>query len=451
MKKKINLIALLIAIVVFCVLLSFPIFINKQAQQAFALLIMVAILWITEAIPLPLTSLLIPVMAIFMQLASSREAFREFSHPIIFLFMGGFVLAGALSRHALDKMLAQKLIRLARGNFYRSSILLMLATSLIASWVSNTSSTAMMIPLGLGMLVLVKKNTVSPESKFLMLGIAYSANIGGVITMISTPPNAIGAAILGISFSNWLKYSISVFLITFPVMITVLTLYFKPDKKMSIGIIAIEKNKDAPIKTLAAIFLFSILLWMMDGILSPLLHITDSFNSLVAILAIFLIFISGILTWNEILKSIQWEILILFGGGLTLGMLIDKSGLGELLVGQVANLITSVPMLIFLWIIVIFSIILTEFMSNTASAAMMLPLLFTLANQLHINPMILVLPATFAASYGFMLPVGTPPNAMVFSSGFVPQKDMLKAGLILNILFSIILTSFFYLIFTGER
>ena len=448
MKKSVNLPVLFIAIIVFCVLLYFPIFNNHKAQQAFALLIMVAILWITEAIPLPLTSLLIPVVAIFMQLVSSGEAFRQFAHPIIFLFMGGFVLAGALSRHSVDKMLAQKLIRLARGNFYRSSILLMLATSLMACWVSNTSSTAMMLPLGLGMLVLVKRNTVSAESKFLMLGIAYSANIGGIITMVSTPPNAIGAAILGISFSNWLKYSLPIFLITFPVMITVLTLYFKPDKKMSIGMMVIEKNINAPTKTLAAIFLFTIFLWIMDGILSPLLNITDGFNSLVAILAIFLLFITEVLTWEEIIKSIQWNILLLFGGGLTLGMLIDESGLGALLVGNVAGLISVVPMIVFLWLVVIVSIVLTEFMSNTASAAMMLPLLFTLANQLNINPMILVLPATIAASYGFMMPVGTPPNAMVFSTGFVPQREMIKAGLILNVLFSIILTSFFYLIFS---
>ena len=240
-KKKINLTALFIALVAFSALLFFPIFNNHQAQQAFALLILVAILWITEAIPLPLTSLLIPVIAIFLQLTSPRNGFMEFANPIIFLFMGGFVLAGALARHSLDKRLAHKLIKLARGNFYQSAILLMFATSLTACWVGNTSSTAMMIPLALGMLVLAKKDNVSAESKFLMLGIAYSANIGGVITMISTPPNAIGAGILGISFLQWMKYSVPLFLITFPVMVTVLTLYFKPDKKKSISVLIIEK------------------------------------------------------------------------------------------------------------------------------------------------------------------------------------------------------------------
>lgn len=308
LKKKINLTGLFIAIAVFSVLLYLPIFESQKAQKAFALLIMVAILWITESIPLPLTSLLIPVAAVFLQLLSAKDAFVEFADPILFLFMGGFVLAGALSHHSLDKRLAQKLIKFADGNFYRSAIFLMLSTALIASFVSNTSATAMMIPLGVGMLVLVNKNKVSSESKFLMLGIAYSANIGGIITIISSPPNAIGAAILNISFLNWIKFSIPIFLIIFPVMIAVLTLYFKPDRKMSIGEMIFEKNTRAPLKTLLAIFLITVVLWMMDGILSPLLHIENSFNSLVAIFAIFLIYITKVLTWKGILKSINWEI-----------------------------------------------------------------------------------------------------------------------------------------------
>lgn len=247
LKKKINLTGLFIAIAVFSVLLFLPVFESQKVQRAFALLIMIAILWITESIPLPLTSLLIPVFAIFLQLVPPADAFTEFANPILFLFMGGFVLAGALSHHSLDKMLAQKLIKLAGGNFYRSAIFLMLATAITAFFVSNTSSTAMMIPLGLGMLVLVNKNTVSPESKFLMLGIAYSANIGGIVTIISSPPNAIGAEILNIDFLTWIKYSIPIFIITFPVMVTVLTLYFKPDRKMSIGVMIFRKrNWSAP-------------------------------------------------------------------------------------------------------------------------------------------------------------------------------------------------------------
>lgn len=446
MKKKINFLALFLAVTTFVAIMYFPTFENQDAQKTLALLIKVAILWVSEAIPLALTGLLIPMAAILLQLVPPKEGFMEFSNPIIFLFMGGFVLAGALSKHALDKMLALKLIKLARGNFYRSAVLLMLATSLVACWVSNTSTVVMMIPLALGILTLLKKEIVTNEAKFLMLGIAYAANIGGILTIISSPPNAIGAEILEISFLDWIKYSLPIFLISFPIMVIVLTLYFKPSKKMRIGRMSFERKQDAPIKTLIAIFTLIIGLWMLDGVIAPLLNIGSGFNAVVAVLGIFLIYITEILSWKEILKSINFDVLFLFGGGLTLGMLLVESGLGELLVGSVSGLIETVPLFLFLWILVAFSIVLTEFMSNTANAAMMLPLLYAFAIQLNINPVILVLPATFAASYGFMLPAGTPPNALVFSTGLVPQKDMLKAGLMLNLIFSLVLTTFFYFI-----
>ena len=216
---------------------------------------------------------------------------------------------------------------------------------------------------------------------------------------------------------------------------------------MSIGTMVFEEKNAAPMKTLLAIFLLTVVLWMMDGILSLLLNIDNSFNALVAIFAIFLIFVTQVLSWQDILKSINGEILLLFGGGLTLGLVIEESGLGMLLISKVSSLITVVPMYVFLLMIVVFSIILTEFMSNTASAAMILPLLFSLATQMQINPVILLLPATIAASFGFMMPAGTPPNAMVFSSGYVPQKDMIKAGLFVNILVSIIVTTYFFFSF----
>lgn len=445
--KKIKFPSLAVAIILFFIVLNFPFFENQQAQKALALLVMVAVLWMTEAIPLAMTGLMIPVFASVLHLVPPSKAFSQFAHPIIFLFMGGFVIAGALTRYGLDLLMAQKLIVLARGNFYKSAILLMLATSLTACWVSNTAATAMMIPMGLGLLALLKKDCVAAESKFLILGIAYAANIGGIITMVASPPNAIGAAILGLSFTEWIKYSFPVFLITFPVMILLLTLYFKPDKQIQIVEMIVNSNKNAPLKTLTAIFFFTITLWILDGVLSPILQLSDSFSALVAILAIFLIFISRILTWKEIIATIQWDILLLFGGGLTLGILIDHSGLGIILVNHITQLIKVVPLFVFLLIIVLFSVLCTEFMSNTASAALILPLLFALATQLHVNPMILVFPATIAASYGFMLPAGTPPNAMAFASGLVPQKDMMKIGLVLNIGFSILLTVFFYLIF----
>lgn len=420
MKETVHWKVLIFSILLLLGILVFPVFADSKINSALAILLFAACLWISEAIPLSMTALLIPVLAILLQVVTPTAAFAEFSNPVIYLFMGGFVLAGALSAHSVDMLLAHKLMRLAKGNFYKSAILLMLATSLTACWVSNTSTAAMMIPLALGMLAISEGKKSTSEAKFLLLGIAYAANIGGIITMIASPPNAIGATLLQLSFSEWAKYGVPIFFVTFPIMIIVLTLYFKPNREMMIPTVAVPGVKTSKRKALMIIFAITITLWVFEGILAPLLGVTSSFSSLVAILAILLLFISKVMTWDQIIASVRWDILLLFGGGLTLGFIVESTGLGSVLIGGVMSLSQQVPLLIFLWFIMIGSILLTEFMSNTASAALILPLLYTLAIEAQINPMILVLPATIAASYGFMMPVGTPPNAMVFSTGFIP-------------------------------
>ncbi|WP_432671242.1 SLC13 family permease [Flavobacterium sp. SM2513] len=447
MKETLQWKGLLVSVLVLSGILLFPIFDDSKINAALALLLFAASLWISEAIPLAMTALLIPVIAILLNLATPTAAFSEFANPIIYLFMGGFVLAGALSAHSLDRLLAHKLMLLAKGNFYKSAVLLMLATSLTACWVSNTSTAAIMIPLALGILAIADNKKSTAEAKFLLLGIAYSANIAGIVTMIASPPNAIGATLLGLSFSEWLLYGLPIFFITFPIMVIILTLYFKPNRQMLVPTVALPGKRSPQRKALLTIFAITISLWIFEGILSPLVGISSSFSSLVAILAILLLYMFKVMTWKQIIDSIRWDILLLFGGGLTLGYLVESTGLGTLLVSGVMNISEQVPLFVFLWLIVFGSILLTEFMSNTASAALILPLLYTLAIEAQINPMILVLPATIAASFGFMMPVGTPPNAMAFSTGFVPQKDMMKAGLSLNLIFSVVLTLFFYVIF----
>lgn len=448
MKEKLHWKGLLFSILLLIGILVFPVFSDGSINAALAILLFAASLWISEAIPLSMTALLIPVLAIVLNISTPKAAFSEFSNPVIYLFMGGFVLAGALSAYSLDRLLAYKLMVMAKGNFYKSAILLMFATSLTACWVSNTSTVAMMIPLALGILALTDGNKSTAESKFLLLGIAYSANIGGIVTVIGSPPNAIGAALLKLSFSEWLVYGLPIFLISFPIMVVVLTLYFKPDRKMLIATVAVSRARTPRRNALALIFIVTILLWIFEGILAPVLNIASGFSSVVAVFAIVLLYTFNVMTWKQIVDSIRWDILLLFGGGLSLGLLVESTGLGSVLISGVMLFSTQMPLIVFIWILVFGSIVLTEFMSNTASAALVLPLLYTLAAESAINPMLLLLPATIAASYGFMMPVGTPPNALVFSTGFVPQRDMMKAGLVLNLIFSVMLTLFFYVIFS---
>ncbi len=427
-------------------LLAFPV-LEPGPNRALAVLVFAAILWVTEAIPLALTALLIPVMASILGLLTVKVAFAEFANPVIFLFMGGFVLAGALQAQALDQFMARRFMHMAGGNFFRAAVMLMLATAILAGWIGNTSVTAMMMPLGIGLLALAQRDFSCGESRFLMLGIAYSANIGGVMTVIGTPPNAIGAAILNLSFSQWIRYGLPIFLITFPLMVLAMALYFRPNQNLAVGAApAPEKLKPGTTKLLT-IFALTVFLWMAEGVLAPPLGLQNGFSALVAVGCVAMLYLSGLMRWPAILESVRWDILLLFGGGLTLGVIVEQSGLGAILIVKVMALQAGSPQVLSLWLIVLFTIILTEVMSNTASAALLIPMLYALATHTNTPPEVLVLPATIAASYGFMLPVGTPPNAMVFGTGYIPQRDMIKIGLVLNVLFSIVLTLLFVYVY----
>ncbi len=442
--KPVRIAGLSFALMVATAILFWPLLEADVANRALSILALAAILWMTEAIPLALTAVLVPVLAAASGVLSAQKSILPFANPVIFLFMGGFVLAGALSYYRLDRYMAQKLVSMAGGNLYRASILLMFATSLLAGWIGNTATTAMMIPLGIGLLAAAPGDASGPNHKFLILGIAYAANIGGVMTLIGTPPNAIGAAILDLSFAGWLSYSLPVFAVTFPVMVAVLTAWFRPDRKAPVDKNQAQTELRPGSNKLIAIFLITVLLWMLEGLLAPALGIAQGFTAMAALACITMIALSRTLEITQIASYIRWDVLLLFGGGLCLGTVVEQSGLGAILIDRVIAMGSLLPAVVFLWLVILFCIALTEFMSNTASAALILPLLYTLAGKMETDPALLVLPATFAASYGFMLPVGTPPNAMAYGTGLVPQRHMLGAGLVMNILFSIVLTALFY-------
>ena len=432
-------------LLLFIFVLLFEVFEDPAVNTGFAILLIAAVLWISEAVPLPVTALLIPLLASITGVLSVTESFINFANPIIFLFLGGFVLATALSKYQLDRWVAYKMMLLSTGSFIGTSIAMMSATAFISMWVSNTSTVAMMLPLGMGLIALAKKDKFSPESTFLLLGIAYAANIGGVTTLIGSPPNAIGAGIMNISFAEWLKFGIPVFVITFPLMILVLYLYFKPDRNLHIPLdLEFHLPQTKKLWMLMVVFGLTVILWLFEQPIGTFFDIPSHFNAVVAVFAVVLIGSLRILDWNEIEKGVQWGVLILFGGGITLGAVLEKSGFGAFLSSHLIILTENLPMILFILIIVTAAIFFTELMSNTASAALFIPLLYALAEALDQNPLLFVIPATIAASYSFMLPVGTPPNAIVFGSGLIKQKSMISVGFILNILFAFILTIIIY-------
>jgi len=404
-----------------------------------------ALFWITEALPLPLTSLLIPVLAVFLGVAGVKEAFSSFAHPIIFLFFGGFALATALSKYSLDRLIAFRIVSLSRGSFLLTSALLFAATAFISMWISNTSTTAMMLPLALGLL-----GASSGDWRvrhFLLLGIAYSASVGGIGTLVGSPPNGITAAELGMGFADWLKVGLPVVFLLLPLLFLLLYLYFRPEVKGRIAVEEFEFSFGRRELLVLAVFGITVLGWLFSKPLSHALGVGKYFDAVVAVAGVALLFAFNLLNWREVEEGTDWGTLYLFGGGIALSHFLKTTGASKFIAGALIDFISGLPVFLLILSSTLFMIFLTELMSNTATAAIFIPILISAAAPLNLPPHLLALPAGIAASCAFMLPVATPPNAIVYGTGEVEQGKMMRVGLLLNVLFGFVIALFFYLIY----
>ena len=413
-------------------------------RTGIAILTLAAILWLSEALPLAITAILIPVLAALTGTLDVTKSFSGFAHPLIFLFLGGFGLAAALSYQKLDQWLAQHILKIGRGSFHVTAIALFLTSALLSMWISNTATVALLLPVALGILAHIK-STCGPAviarcSTYLLLGIAYSASIGGIGTLIGTPPNAIAAANLGISFSEWLAVGLPAVAILLPVLFIALRLLAKPGDvpHFKVEAPAFQFNT-ARILTLA-IFFSAICGWLFSAPLAALFGIANSFDTLVAICALLLLASCRLVRWKDVDRTTNWGVLLLFGGGITLSKVLGATGASKFLAYQIQTLTSGWPTVLFIGIIVVFVIFLTELSSNTASTALLVPIFAAVAVNMSIPVTELILPLTLAASCAFMLPVATPPNAIVFGSGHIQQRDMVRIGLVLNLTFAVLLT-----------
>lgn len=412
-----------------------------QVQQGMAIFVAIAWLWITQALPIGTTALLIPVLALTTGLLSAPQAFENFANPVIFLFMGGFALAASLRKYGLDQLFALKMLSLARGRPFVAILLLFLTTAILSMWISNTATIALMLPITLGLLSRQSAEENPNMYVFVLLGLAYSANLGGMVTLIGSPPNAIAASAAGLSFADWLQWGVPLFVLLFPLMIVILFLIFRPKFTQSIAfelkVIDYHWHRNLAL----IIFAFTALGWIFSVPLSHLLGISKDFDAMLAVLAIILLTGSKCLPYDDFIKQTNWGILILFGGGLTLSATLNSSGASMWLANQISSNLPTNNTWLLLLIICLFVVFLTELVSNTASAALLVPLFMSVAVDLHLPPVAIAVIIALSASCAFMLPVATPPNAIVFSSGFVPQQQMMRAGLILNLVFAVVITS----------
>jgi sodium-dependent dicarboxylate transporter 2/3/5 len=405
-----------------------------------ALFALAATLWLSEAISLTYTALLIPVIGVALGIADVRTAMSGFAHPVIGLFLGGFALAAALSAHGIDRWLASRLMSLARGKALNAAVLLALATSLLSMWISNTAAAAMMLPVALGLAVPLA-GKYPRYQLFVLLGLAWGANIGGIATLVGSPPNAITAAELGWGFDDWLKIGIPSYTLLMPLALLVLYLTLKPEKDLpnvrTVEALAFPRHRAAIVTV--AIFLITVTLWVLSNPIAELLGIGKDFDTWVALLAIALLGISGTLEWQQIEKQSNWGVLLLFGGGITLSTLMQSSGASEWLASGISQMLPAgQPWLLYL-LVAVFVIYLTELVSNTASAALLVPLFMPVASVVGADPITTAAIIGVAASCAFMLPVATPPNALVFGTGHVPQQQMIHAGMRINLLAAVLI------------
>lgn len=421
----------------------------RKLKIGLGIFIAVAILWMTEALPLSATALLVPLLVILLGVSDVKASLVSFADPLIFLFLGGFALAAAMARQGVDRWLAQKIVRLGRGRFLTVSCLLLGATAFLSMWMSNTATSAMMIPLALGILGRMKVAEAGNlhNASFLLLGLAYSASIGGLGMVVGSPPNGIAAAQLGISFAEWAAFGVPLVLVLLPVMIGVLYLLCRPSRGLVIAMEMDEFTFDGPRKLTVAIFAMTALGWIFGAQIAPMLGITASFDSVVALVVIFALLFSQVVRWQDIDRGTDWGVLLLFGGGIALSGVLKDTGASLFIARLMSGLAGGWPMILVIAAVVTLVIFLTELSSNTAVAALFVPIFFSMAGELGMPAGKLVLPLALAASCAFMMPVATPPNAMVYATGQVPQGTMMRIGFVLNLVFVVLLVGIFHLLF----
>lgn len=444
----------------------------REALAVLASTLWIATWWITEAIPIPATSLLPIILFPITGAVDSKTTTSAYGDDTIFLFMGGFIIALAMERWNLHKRIALVIISAIGTSTERIILGFMIATGFLSMWISNTATAMMMIPIGLAIIYQVSDNLeqegkqVDRENfnfgKSLMLGIAYSASIGGLGTLIGTPPNTIFAGVvkelygITISFAGWMLFGVPLAIILlFLVWLYLVKAAFPMSFQFIPGgkeVIHEEKERLGSMsyeeKAVFTIFVITAFAWITRTfILEKFIPINDTTIALIAALVLFIVPSinkqgSYLMNW-ETAKNLPWGILLLFGGGLAIASGFNKTGLAEW-IGAQLTIVSHIP---FFWIVLIVTtlvIFLTEITSNTATATMMFPIMASLSLAINVHPYSLMIAAGLAASCAFMLPVATPPNAVVFGSGYIQIGDMIKAGFWINLFSIVIITLAIY-------
>ena len=444
-------------------LIPAPEALEGDAWKVIAVAVFMLVWWVTEAVPIPVAALLPMVLLPLLGVMNTKEASAPYASPIVFLFMGGFMVALAMERWNLHRRIALNIVKITGTNADGIILGFMLATALLSMWISNTATTVMMLPIAVSVISLLSKNRKDNSGKgmrnfaiTMMLGIAYAANIGGTATIIGTPPNSVFAGYINetyhyeISFAKWMLIGVP-----FAALLIGLTYYFLvkflyPNRlgkfEGAQSLIETEVEKLGRItkeeKLVLIIFLCTAACWIMRVPLNSFFKfldlpivLSDTGIAIMATISLFIVptdlrFEKFIMEWKDT-EKLPWGILLLFGGGLSLAGALSATGIIDL-IGSQFEAAENTGFLIILGLTAV-SLFLTEVMSNVALVTVFLPVVGGIAIGTGINPVYLMIPVTLAASCAFMLPMSTPPNAIVFASGHLTVMQMVRGGIVLNI------------------
>ncbi|GAA4114755.1 SLC13 family permease [Aquimarina addita] len=465
--KKIGLVA---GPVLFLVLINLPCtMISEVADRVISIATWMIIWWVTEAVSITVTALIPLILFPLVGVLDLKTVSQSYGSPIVFLFFGGFVMALALEKVNLHKRIALTIIKITGSSPDRIILGFMIATAFMSMWISNTACTVVMLPIALSVIQLLiddKDGFTKNDRNFalsIMLGIAFAANVGGLATIIGTPPNTVLVGFLEneyqieISFLNWMLLAFPFSIVMVGIVYFVVVKWIYPNRitnfSESNGIIDKELKKLGPIKRterrVLLIFSLVIFLWITRTTITgffPSFYLTDTGISMMGAFALFVIpfhFNKGefTLTWSDTQK-LPWGILILFGGGLALAAGLKHAGLIELIANGIATY-QGLSVLVIASLLIMVMLFMTELMSNVALVTIFVPVVAGIALGLDVPLLHMLIPVTMAASCAFMLPMATPPNAIVFASGHVKVSEMVKVGLILNIISVILLILLF--------
>lgn len=453
------------AVMLFTCLMDPPSGMSTAAFRTAGLAFWMASWWVSEVVPIPATALLPLVFSPLADIAAIKSVAAPYAHPLIFLFLGGFLISIAMERWGLHKRIALRTMLYAGSKPSLQILAMMLVTAFLSMWMSNTATAVMMLPIALSITHLVQKSNPNNNGfgKALLLAIAYGASIGGIATLIGTPPNALMAAYLSdsyqieIGFAQWMIVGVPLSLTMLIICWVWLTKFaYKVDKtdekkiKVDTKSLFSAQLKDLGLmqraeKGVLCVFAFAAICWIFRPLIADFsgLKISDTGIAIAAALLLFVLPANKgsnerILDWPSA-AGVPWGVLLLFGGGLTLAAQIKSSGLAEYIAHMIEGA-SAIPLVLSVLAIATLITFLTEITSNTATAAGFLPLLGPVAESVTGTPLVWVIPAAIACSCAFMMPVATPPNAIVFGSGQIQIGDMIKAGFVLNLIAIILIT-----------